>query len=628
MGQGVGKQSLFWIYLFYPVVIFAQLAQYCFGLLKFWLSTGTIPYLDHAYAFIYDCFTTEVFGWCIYIPGFLLMGIIQCLSLVVILWLPLIAHFWIGYDPGEATTTLSHAQCSCQQWFLCSYNVGLMCLSSYCLYPWFHYLTTGYIHKYYMCLARALDIGYKSLTQFSNTVLSHVRPWPPDGIITGALLFIYMLLAQCLVLTKLVYHHSSASYLQSQIIKHGTKFIFFLSCLTDFRGSFALFAQPSLATLTTFVYNASEAVNSTSFTFDSDSVPVVIDNSANTHIWSRFDDFLEGSMSYFADDEAIGVVTIDDNECRPIARGTVIVSLFDDSNVECSIKLEEALYFPDSPVNVIGVTRLAEQLGDENGTWIKTRWRRSTFAWDHEKHFKTFSHSSNKLPVINVRVGFTTFASFYSLFENAGATYPLSPLQTCRAALPLDYQSNLCFVTDDTSSPSLDHSKHHFSSVLPEYDFEDKAKLIYNGGVCQNVEIVGHTLDTDTGTYTYKVLLNDGSTMSVEKEFLSAINEPDLFELPLTLADLQPHIDKLDPATVEALLNPEARSPLVSDFIGWHIRAGHLPFADMAKLSEHGYLPKHFKTLATSKKIVCPSCVFGKSHRKPWRTKGQAKSIR
>ena len=42
--------------------------------------------------------------------------------------------------------------------------------------------------------------------------------------------------------------------------------------------------------------------------------------------------------------------------------------------------LKDALYFPDSPVNIISVTAFADQMEDDEGTWIMTKRRHSIFT--------------------------------------------------------------------------------------------------------------------------------------------------------------------------------------------------------------------------------------------------------
>ena len=121
-------------------------------------------------------------------------------------------------------------------------------------------------------------------------------------------------------------------------------------------------------------------------------VEAIVGNSANTRIWNWLDDFVVGSMSYFEDTDNVGVLTIDKNSSWPVGKGTVIISLTEDSGCKSKVELCDCLYFPDSPVNIISVSALAQQYHDENGTWIKSWWGYSTFQWDHEKHFVTFAH--------------------------------------------------------------------------------------------------------------------------------------------------------------------------------------------------------------------------------------------
>jgi len=57
----------------------------------------------------------------------------------------------------------------------------------------------------------------------------------------------------------------------------------------------------------------------------------------------------------------------------------------------------------------------------------------------------------------------------------------------------------------------------------------------------------------------------------------------------------------------------------------YHERLGHLPFAQLDYLSEQGILPRKLSKVQSPK---CPGCIYGKAHRKPWRTKTQPKQIR
>ena len=57
--------------------------------------------------------------------------------------------------------------------------------------------------------------------------------------------------------------------------------------------------------------------------------------------------------------------------------------------------IKGALYFPDSPANIISVTALAAQFDDDTGIWIKTSRHQSEFTWDHGKFSKFLVHPAS-----------------------------------------------------------------------------------------------------------------------------------------------------------------------------------------------------------------------------------------
>ena len=86
--------------------------------------------------------------------------------------------------------------------------------------------------------------------------------------------------------------------------------------------------------------------------------------------------------------------------------------------------LENALYMPSSPVNLISVTTLAHNWTDESlgygpdsGTWIRTHWDHSVFTWDNEKYKRTVLHPSSDLPEMQLSSN-SNIASFYSRVIN------------------------------------------------------------------------------------------------------------------------------------------------------------------------------------------------------------------
>ena len=77
------------------------------------------------------------------------------------------------------------------------------------------------------------------------------------------------------------------------------------------------------------------------------------------------------------------------------------------------------------------------------------------------------------------------------------------------------------------------------------------------------------------------------------------------------------------------LQNSDKLSDLQKEWMLLHDQYGHLSAAKMTKLVDFGVFPRKFMKLQ-DKRIICPSCIFGRMRRRPWRTKGDKnrKSIR
>lgn len=67
-------------------------------------------------------------------------------------------------------------------------------------------------------------------------------------------------------------------------------------------------------------------------------------------------------------------------------------------------------------------------------------------------------------------------------------------------------------------------------------------------------------------------------------------------------------------------------SPDQKELLAWHNHLGHLPFKDLQVFSSTGAIPRRLESVPHPK---CVSCIFGRSHHRPWRAKGKnKKSIR
>ena len=67
------------------------------------------------------------------------------------------------------------------------------------------------------------------------------------------------------------------------------------------------------------------------------------------------------------------IATIGGNKNSASGMGTVQWRWKDDNRKVHTMDIESVLYFPQSPVNILSLTTLAEKLKDDNGTGINTK---------------------------------------------------------------------------------------------------------------------------------------------------------------------------------------------------------------------------------------------------------------
>ena len=133
---------------------------------------------------------------------------------------------------------------------------------------------------------------------------------------------------------------------------------------------------------------------SASVRFDADSVTVVCDNSANVHVCNDKNCFV-GEIKL---DNDLQVATIGGKENTSAGIGTVRWKWKDDEGVFHTFEIRDVLYFPESPVNILSVTKFADQLNDDEGTGIDTKRNHSVLYWNEKKFQRTIRHPASNLP--------------------------------------------------------------------------------------------------------------------------------------------------------------------------------------------------------------------------------------
>ena len=124
----------------------------------------------------------------------------------------------------------------------------------------------------------------------------------------------------------------------------------------------------------------------------------------------------------------------------------------------------------------------------------------------------------------------------------------------------------------------------------------------------------------DNATLRFQVRTNNDELINTTKESLRAPGVPDIGWIPTTIPEKTAALNSVSQEQVKKLSNPVTLSPLQEEFLALHERFWHLPFPVMFRLVKLGFLPAKLRKL-NNKAPPCVSCIFGQSHRKPWRFK-------
>lgn len=158
------------------------------------------------------------------------------------------------------------------------------------------------------------------------------------------------------------------------------------------------------------VLNIDDMTNARStFSFDSDASTVICDNSANVHVCNNEKMFV-GEIEPL---EGHAVATIGGASNHASGIGTVRWRWKDDLGREHSHLIQNVLFFPNSPINILSITEFANHLNDNSGTGITTCQRESKFFWDNKQYVRTIQHPLSNLPEMSICDGFL-LSSFWT----------------------------------------------------------------------------------------------------------------------------------------------------------------------------------------------------------------------
>ena len=523
-------------------------------------------------------FFREILEWSYYIFDLLFSKISCWMVSWLVPWLLPFSLFGMDYCSQGSRRARRNAHRMADGAVILALNTSLMVLTEYMTFPWWSAV--------FAALSTWITLYLQSMDRFFMSLIVPIKvcqwwfpPWSPDDFITHVVMFGLVLSSQlyisfelfCQVGARIATNRQFALNAASRLLDTVSLCIVspFLSKFDRYHSVLAKLCPKVLATVLSSCHEQVEA-SGKNIAWDMDSVQVVLDNSATTHVWNTLEHFVPGSIHYYDEDDDIGVITVGEEESKPLGVGVVIFKLRDSLGIVRDVRLEGALYFLASSVNVCGVTKLAEQLDDYEGTWIQTKRTYSIFKWDHEQYELEFEHPYSNLPMVSVNVGNSKFKAFTSFCSSMTRQGLPSALTTCASSLPFDQSDDIHFLKDvaPTCLPADVPSRRFCvrESVLFNYKVGDKLRYFHDD-TFDLVDVLEVSPDPDTNIELYKILTSTGNELTVLQEVLAHPANDGVDVLPVTSDQVQNHLSKLSPEDLEALVHPVERDPLVSEFM-------------------------------------------------------------
>ena len=295
--------------------------------------------------------------------------------------------------------------------------------------------------------------------------------------------------------------------------------------------------------------------------FDTDSIPIRVDNCATASISNNLKDF-QGPLAP-ARGRIKGITGYTHN--TGMMRGTIAWSIEDDQGQVHTIRLPGSYYVPDSTSRILSPQHWSQQAQDNRpqprGTWCATYDDEIVLYWDQRKYKRTIRLDPDRTNTATIRSapGYSRFMAFSANLGELDDEI-------------LAYQAPL--VSDDENPPQPTHP--------PAYGLQQSRA----------------TDQRESMTTPDQRESEDGRNIT---DF-NLDGPPDRQDLPAVITDEEDRV----PQDVSV------------EFLRWHQRLGHISPKKIKIMAQYGILPRR---LATCRVPMCTTCMFGKATKRPWRTK-------
>ena len=206
------------------------------------------------------------------------------------------------------------------------------------------------------------------------------------------------------------------------LIRYWTKLICYCIILSDDKNSFNRLGrlhkkrQQQQTVLYIKVFTLNTNPSESPFSWDTDGIPFIIDNSTTA--------IISNERKLFTGPLVPTKVTLETSKgvsTKTKLVGPIRLVLTYDSNQNHAYIVPGCVYNPDTPLNILGVPALGSFFGDSadaieviaaDGTNIKSGATKSNLVWDDGKHERHFLHGSSQMPELFLYASNGSFNAF------------------------------------------------------------------------------------------------------------------------------------------------------------------------------------------------------------------------
>jgi hypothetical protein len=240
---------------------------------------------------------------------------------------------------------------------------------------------------------------------------------------------------------------------------------------------------------------------------------------------------------------------------KPAGQGSIQIRFHDNDGKFYVKVIDDVLYFPDSPVNILGVPLLGKQWNDLEGVCISTKSQYSVFTWDNGRCTRNVMHKASGLPELPINEGDSLFSAFFVSF------YSLFPMPRATKSCLLSRAARF----EDKSAPSSTATARCFRS---SFRVGERVTLV-NPGSTESATVSDAEFDTNMQQQVH-VQLPDGTVKKASGEQLRRASEPDIGVIPRTTDQLAADVDRMSKDALEHVLCPKVLSKDEEEFMQWH----------------------------------------------------------